>query len=347
MTSLAVVSPSRRRSLALSGLLVVALTLSGCVTTTGNQPATQRGAFGMPQEALQTAGLDYLKGEQKVVIGAFRVAFAQKVSESARSSSLFSSASQSAAMSGTLQGLSPADYQAIADAAYADFVGKLRATGIDVIEPSGLGQSQAYASMAASPSPLRMEGSNAGDVLMVAPTGVKLAVFPGEAGAASAFAGFDTSNPMRVIPVLVKEQNAGVMNVTYYIDFLNSASSGDTLVMGGDAEVSMGQGLSVRPGSGISYTTLKGSQCVGYCPNATSAITLGQALFSSEPYGTTRDITASGVNALGVVSGLLTGQGFGRKDLEIQADPARYRRIADQLLSQANTKLLDTVQQAR
>ena len=50
---------------------------------------------------------------------------------------------------------------------------------------------------------------------------------------------------------------------------------------------------------------------------------------------------------MGVVSGLLSGQGFSRKDLEIHADPARYRSIATQLLADANSTLTDAVKQAR
>ena len=336
-----------RTALAATGVLLISISLAGCVTTSGNQPATQRGAFGVPQEKVEVSGANYIKGEQKVVIGSFRVAFAQKVSESARSSTFFSTDSQSAAMSGTLLGLDHADYQAITDAAYADFVARLKATGLQVVEPAQLRQSAAYSGMAAASNPQLLDSSTTGNVLLMAPSGMKLAMFPGEGGVSSAFSGFDTSNPMRVVPALIKEQSAGVMNVTYYIDFLNTRSSGDTLVTGGDAEVSMGQGLSVRPGSGIAYTTLKGSQCVGYCPNNTSSIKLGQALFSQEPYGTTRNVTEGAVNALGIVSGLLTGQGFARKDLEIQADPVRYRAIADKLLAEANTTLIQTVQKSR
>lgn len=332
---------------ATTSALVLGFGLTGCVTTGTDQPATQRGAFGVPQQPVQTAGTDYIKSEQKVVIGAFRVAFAQKISESARSSSLFGTGSQSAAMSGTLTGLDAADYQAITDAAYKDFVSRLKTTGLQVVEAAELARSKAYTDMAASPSPLKLDSSTTGNVLMLAPSGMKLALFPGETGAGSAFAGFDMRNPLRAFPTIIKEENAGVMTVTYYIDFLNASSSGNTRVMGGDAEVEMGQGLSVRAGSGISYSTLKGSQCVGYCPNATTTIKLGQAVFSQEPYGTTRNVTDGGVNALGVVSGLLTGQGFARKDLEIRADPTRFRSIADQLLLQANTTLVNAIQQAR
>lgn len=331
----------------LLGVLAATLMLSGCVTTGGNQPATQRGAFGVPLNKVETAGASYIKAEQKVIIGAFRVAFSQAISASASSSALFSSRSDSVAMSGKLLGLNTPDYQAITDAAYADFVTKLKATGLQVVEPTELGPSSAYAKMAGAENPQALDSSTTGNILMLAPSGMKLALFPGDSGVSSAFAGFDTSNPMRVFPVLVKEQEAGVLSVTYFIDFLNASSTGNTRVMGGDAEVAMGQGISVRAGSGISYSTLKGSQCVGYCPNAVSSIKLGQAIFSEDAYGSTNNVTATGVNALGVISGLLSGQGFSRKDLEIQADPARYRNISGTLLTQANTALVDAIQQAR
>ena len=342
MTNKTIKPSASGRALACASVFALGVTLTGCLATTGGQPATQYGAFGVPQGEITTVGIDYLKGEQKVVIGSFRVAFSQKVSASARSSSLFGTDSQSAGMSGTLTGLDNAQYQAIADTAYADFVKKLKTTGLQVIEPQALQQSELYKQMASSPSPLLM-----GDQVMVAPTGMKLAIFPGEAGVSSAFGGFDTTNPMRVFPQLAKEQSAGVMSVTYYVDFLNASTSGNTRILGGDAEVSMGQGLSVRAGSGIDYSTLKGVQCVGYCPNAVSSIDLGQAVYSTEPYGVSRDVTAGGVNTLGIMSGLLTGSGFSRKDIEITADPARYQKISEQLLESTNTKLVDAVQKAR
>lgn len=122
---------------------------------------------------------------------------------------------------------------------------------------------------------------------------------------------------------------------------------GSSHVIGGDAEVSMGQGISVRAGSGINYTTLRGSQCKGYCPNAASSVQLGQAVYSQEAYGQTEDVTKRGVNALGRISGVLTGDSFSRKDLLIHADPQHYQRIAMQMLTAANGTLTDTVQQAR
>lgn len=331
-----------RRFFYFSGVIAAGVSLSGCLATSGNQPATQTGAFGIPQGEIQTAGIDYLKGEQKVIVGAFRVAFAQKVDQKASSSSLFSTETQSAAMSGTLSGVDSSTFQAITDKAYQDFLAKLRSTGLQVIEVSQLQASQAYAGMKGEQSPAQM-----GDTVMYAPTGMKLAIFPGEAGVSTAFGGFDTASPLRVFPQLAKEQNAGVMSVTYYVDFLNASSSGNTRVMGGSAEVSMGQGISIRAGSGIDYSTLAGVKCVGYCPNAVSSIDLGQAVFSTEPFGVSRDVTATGVNTLGVLSGLLTGSGFSRKDIEIDADPERYKLISEGLLEKSNTMLTEAVQKAR
>lgn len=119
------------------------------------------------------------------------------------------------------------------------------------------------------------------------------------------------------------------------------------MVAGGNAVVSMGQGLSVRAGSGMTYTTLRGSRCVGYCPDATTSVKLGQAVHAEEAYGSTQDVTNSAVNTIGVISGLLSGQSFSRKDLEIHADPDRYREIATKLLADANSALVGEIGKAR
>ncbi len=327
---------------------LAALTLSGCMATGGdNQPAVARGALGVPQGKVESAGTRYIKDESKVVVASFRVAFSQSVKASARSSALFSTRTDSVAMQGKLEGLEAGTYQAVTDAAYADFVAKLAASGLTVIEPKALTGSPVFGRLASVANPATLTGATTGDLLMFAPTGTRLTMFPGDTGVGSAFAGFDAASPIRIVPELIKEQQAGVLHVTYYVDFLNPSSTGNTLVTGGDAAVSMGQGLSVRAGSGISYTTLAGSRCVGYCPNANSSIKLGQATFSQQAYGQTKDVTNRAANAMGVVSGLLSGQGFSRKDIEIHADPERYRAIATQLLADANSSLTDAVKQAR
>lgn len=327
-------------------LLALAAALTGAAATAhASKPKTQRGAFGKAQSAVEAKGTDYIAGEDKVVIASFRVAFAQEVKESARSSSLFGKSSASASMKGTLSGLDHDTYQAITDAAYADFVARLRASGLTVVEAGDLADQGAYARLSGVPVPAALDADQ-GKLLMFAPSGGKLTMFPGDNGVGSAFSGFNASNPVQVWPALIKEQQAGVMGVTYYVDFLNADSSGNSQVLGGDAEVSMGQGLSVRAGSGIQYATLGGSQCKGYCPHASSSIVLGQAVHSQEAYGHSQDVTKRGVNAIGAVSGLLSGASFSRKDLEIHADPQRYQDIATRLLVDANTALTDVVRQA-
>ncbi len=330
-------------------LVLSALVLAGCVATGGgnNAPAVARGAFGVPLGQVESAGTSYIKGESKVVLASFRVAFNQSVKATAQSSALFNPNVASAAMSGKLMGIEPQVYQAITDAAYADFVRKLQATGLTVVVPRELGGSAAYGRLSSVANPAALDGSTTGHVILVAPSGTKLTLFPGEGGVASGFSGFDAASPLQVLPALIKEQQGGVMHVTYYVDFLNASSSGHSLIKGGNAQVAMGQGLSVRSGSGIAYTTLAGSRCVGYCPNATSAIKLGQAAYSDQAYGVSRDVTNETVNALGVLSGVLSGRSFSRKDIEIHADPGRYSAIAAQLLADANTALTEVVRQAR
>lgn len=336
------------RRLGRSGaVLLLAAALAGCLATGGNKPATQRGAFGIPLDSVEASGTKYFKEENKVVVASFRVAFIQRVEASARSSSLFGGLnSSSAAMSGTLKGVDDSTYQAITDAAYADFVAKLKARGMTVVEPHELASSEAYARLVGEPSPATLGGKD-DRTLMFAPSGVKLVMFPGDTGVGSAFSGFSKSSPLQVWPALIKEQQAGLMSVTYYVDFLNAETSGNTQVMGGDAEVSMGQGISVRAGSGIQYATLAGSKCVGYCPDASSSpVKLGQAVYSQEAYGTSKNVTSGGVNAMGVISGLLTGQGFSRKDIEIHADAPRYQDISGKLLADTNTALINVVRKS-
>ncbi|KAF1686321.1 hypothetical protein B1992_08850 [Pseudoxanthomonas broegbernensis] len=328
-----------------AGLVLAATLLAGIGGVHASKPKTQRGAFGVAQQQVQTTGDKYFAGEDKVVVASFRVAFGQEVKASAQSSSLFGKSSASAAMHGTLSGLDNEVWQAITDAAHADFLEKLKAAGLTVLEARDV-EYGAYGKLAGVSSPAALDADQ-GKLLMFAPTGAKLTMLPGDTGAGSAFSGFNASSAVQVWPAIIREQQAGVMSVTYYLDFLNADSSGKTQVLGGDAEVSMGQGLSVRAGSGIGYATLKGSQCKGYCPHANGSITLGQAVHSQQAYGRTEDVTKGGVNALGAVSGLLSGRGFSRKDLQIHADPERYRGISERLLGEANTALIDALRQAR
>ena len=272
-----------KRSLGITLLLIAAcnLTTAHAAKPKTQRGAARRGAFGIAQQQVETKGGNYIAGEEKVVLASFRVAFSQEVKASARSSSMFGKGSAATAMTGKLDGVDNDLLQAITDAAYFDFVEKLKLTGITVVLPPELPDAGAYGQLSNIPGPAALDADQ-GKLLMFAPTGTRLTMFPGDTGARSAFSGFNTSNPVQVFPALIREQQAGVMSVAYYIDFLNADSSGTSRVIGGDAEVSMGQGISVRAGSGIHYTTVRGSQCKGYCPNAVSSVQLGQAVYSQE-----------------------------------------------------------------
>jgi hypothetical protein len=334
-----------RRTYMLSLLAASTLTLVGCTgvsVSENSKPATQKGAFFSTRSDIETTGDAGFKNETRVVVPAFRVGFVQaKGSKASASGGLGSSGTASTSANTTLHGVDDAVYQAITDAAYADFIADLKANGYEVLDKNTYEGLPVYQSMAASPSPQKVDSSAFGEVLFYAPKGMKVTFIPGEEGGFSGFKGFDSNSTIKAFPQIGKELKASVIAASYIVDYVNTESSGGFFAS--RASVEIGQGLSLRPGSGVTFYGLEASGCVGYCPHVVSTVKLGQAVYSQEKFGELKDMQTDGEkaaqSALRVVTALTTGSAYGWATYEMHANPADYKRITTKLMDDSNGQI--------
>ena len=316
-------------------LVALLLMTTGCPsattnTTGGTAPSKQTGIFGSEKSDMKVGAASVFKGETKVAIASFEVGFVthSKASKQA-GGGLFSGNAGMATANGTLVGVDDATFQKITDAAYQDFLTKLKAAGYTVAEQSSLDGNPAWEKATKKASPV------GDDVKYFAPTGQKIVFNTG-----SFAIGFGHPN-MAAVGV-AKEGDTSLIYVNYVVDFLNAQTAGGKYSSYSSAD--FGQGISVRPGSGLTFFSQKESKCVGYCPNGAGTVALGQPVYSEEPYGELKDTVSggekAGMVALNVVSAL---GGLGTRSIkryDVEADAGKYNTIATGTLKDANQKLV-------
>ncbi len=302
--------------------------LVGCVgANEGVRPATQRGSvltgFAPTSDVVVTGGSFMAEAPRRIAVVGFVVAFQTDASASAAASRLGTSSVARAAVAANLTGVDEAHMQAITDVAWRDFQDRLRAAGIELVDPP--------ATVSGQPSPVRGNG-----LIAFAPTG--RAVVGTDAGlpGVSGFSAFDTNSAFRVVQTLPRNDGVTAVVVRHYVDFANTEASGG--MFAGRASADFSPALSVRAGSGFSsVATPRGVGCVGYCPENIGSINLGQAVFSMEPYGEAVRDNSAGAVATSVL-GALSGASIGRYD--VRANPAEYERISANLLREAQGKVV-------
>jgi hypothetical protein len=283
-------------------------------------------------------------GKKEVVIGNFKVAFVtfNKAKQVAKGGFLSGSSSWGKASAHmTLDGISDADMQAITEKAYADFVQTLKDNGYTVADRSPLESVKHYQKISIKSNPDKKEGSffsGASDKLtVVSPKALPFYYYPGEAGETG---GFGFSSPGATYGEYAKESGIPVLSVFYTVDFANAGGYGGYRNW---ASLEVGQGMSVRPGSGVQFVGGLGGS---FTHNIGSAM-LGQAVFSEEKFGevedTTTDASKAGMVAANVLSVAL-GQGTSQhRNYAVKAKPEDYKKLANKILSEANDKIVSSM----
>lgn len=164
------------------------------------------------------------KGINQVVIGQFSVVFMTKKVD--YDGGGFLSSSDKAKAIGYLTGLSPADYQKITDAAYADFLTQMGQHGIAVLDDAGLKADPYFAKVkpekAGEKADIQLKKNDHGD---------GLTFWPSQLGRnTNALLNFRIMDRNMVDAYTgeynyAKSAHVPVLNVVYYIDFAKPASS--------------------------------------------------------------------------------------------------------------------------
>lgn len=327
--------------------LVMAVAACGVSSTDGvmSRSANKGGMLGMTKTAdVQTEGS--FEDVQNVVVGSFKVGFAESGKQTNSAKGSFFGGSRiggNATGKVQLEGVSDADKQEITNAAYADFMGKLKASGLNVVDRNSLVASDAYQKANKTTFPYMADESgllssfgktnfyqpsalgNSGIVLMKdIPS--KSKNFGVLSGADSKMAEFAQSN------------KTAVVSATYLLDF---AAAGGHESMS-SASMKVGQNLAVTQGA---LRFVKGG--TSSFSNGTPTVTLGQPVESNKEFGTLVDETSTGgkvVEEAGNVLSMALGGGSSRsRTYTIKADPAKYKTQSLEVLSAANNALIAKV----
>lgn len=310
--------------------LALAVALAGCsgISASGGSKAPEKntGFLGSTKSDLEIDTPKAFAGKKDVVIGAFRVGFVtyNKVSHSTGTSFLSGpgSAGRASAKS-TLVGVDAGTMQKITDAAYADFVSKLKANGYNVVDRSKLAALPEFKKMSTEKAPYETDEQ-----------GMDLTYFtPG--GMPMKGTGFAFSHPMTAMAASAEKLGVPILDVDYKINFANGSGAGWSV-----ATVEVGQGISIPPGSGV---TLYGGQMSSFSNNVGS-VKLGQPVYSTQTFatveGTTTDTDVALETAGNVITGLLGAGGRASRAFNFRADPAQYADVSKKVLADANNKLV-------
>jgi len=322
-------------------MLLLTTVLAACSVQSksgGTAPgAVKSGFMGLSTtDDITVDGAEAFKGKNQVVIGSFKVGFLEEKKSSSKAGMGGFGGKSTAHMK--LNGLDQALMQQITDAAYADFLEKLKAAGYSVSDRSGLLASEEFKGVSSDTSPVREEKSffgSANTVTYMNPKalGDKL-YWHGENGHTG---GFAFANSGAGAAAYAGKSGTPVLFVSYLVDFANAEDGGGFTT----SAVSVGQGLSVTPGSGISYF---GAPMGGtFSATTIGSVKLGQAVYSTETFGeianTSSDAAVAAETALNVVGAVLGAGTNQSRDFEINAKPAQYKSISTKLLGESNTKL--------
>ena len=297
----------------------VALAPLGQITAKDNQP-------------VKVMSAKTFKGKQDLMIGSFNVAFITEKNDKAFAGSgrKFGGSSESKAL---LAGVTDAEFQAITDAAYEDFLVKMSAAGYTVVNRAALladagVAKQSYVASGAKATVILGKDSKA-KALYYAPTAFgPLGISSGEITGGT-FAGFGNMGPLMARGSFVQKAKQQVINVRYVIDFAGAKH------YGGAFTVSSSIKLKAQLAIVDTLTTL-----TLQAPNGQGTITLAQPLAVEGDFGELADSTTRGQKidqALGNIIGVLGGVGTtNRKQFTFTADAAGYRDGAIAASTRAN-----------
>ena len=332
-------------------MVAAALLVAGCAVTSkagGTAARTQKGFLGTKKAELDVTTDKAFAGVQQVVIGSFKVGFTDTKKSSAKAGGGFMSSGMGhASAKMELTGVSDELRQQITDAAYADFVAALEQAGYQVVDRAQLLSHEAFAKTKSFPSPHKINNSPFAighEITYFAPSSFPaLHLFASDG--AGLGGGIGSSNPSAGAIDFASKTGIKVLSVNYITDFANADAHGGGFAM--HASVAVGQGLSIRPGSGVELLGGQG----GTFSKANGMIHLGQPVYSTEQFaevlGTTSAVNKSLQAAVNVTSVLLGGGSSTSRSFEVRANPEQFQAITTDLLQKSNKKIVDKMASLR
>ena len=311
----------------------------------GTKPGeVKTGIFGMNTAAdVKADGEKAFAGVKDVVIASFVVGFTDSANANNKASGGFMDSGfggKSTALV-KLEGVNNATRQAVADAAYADFVSKLKAKGYNVVSRDKLLNYKEFEGVKQYDMPYKNDTSgfmsSYGGATYFAPSafGKKTFVYAGDIEGVSG--GFAFGNPGIASGQFAQSTGTKVLHVAYLVDFANAGGHAGIT----SSSINVGQGISVRPGAKIGIIGDQG----GTFSTGIGTVSTGQAVYSTKEFGTVTGESSDGYKAVETVTnviGILGGVGSNTtREYSVKADAGKYKAISTEVAKQTNTKLTD------
>ncbi len=301
------------------------------------------GFMGMTTNSdVEVDGEKAFKGIKDVVVGSFKVGFAESsiAKNQAKGSFLTGNGGLGKATGKVkLTGVSDSLKAQITDAAYSDFVAKLKANGYNVVDRSKFTSSEQYGKAKQYDFPYMDDKSSLlseyGKTKFYQPTsfGKQGIMFMNDIQDVSG--GFAFGNGEQQAQDFASKNNIQVISATYFVDF--TAAGGHAGVS--SASVSVGQNLAVTTGKVRFAKEGTSTFTVG-----TPTVTLGQPIESGKVYGKVVDKTSTTdkvvQESLNVLTAVLSGGTNRSKNFEIEANPSKYKAQSVDILKDANKALI-------
>jgi hypothetical protein len=332
--------------------LAAALVLAAPAARARDQPAVALTAQSQPAvlaaEVFSTTDPAAIKGLRRVALPSFQVEFVTRSGAQASTSGFAAAGRSSVSAYYSLVGVGEADFQALTDQLYADFVRDLQQMGLEVVPLAQLQASPAYRKLVAGAAPAPLSKSGGGTrSLVLAPAGRQiygsaLAAAKSDSmfGAFSALANtgammgavFDTID-------LAKELDASIIELRLVVDFAQIGSSDKGFFSRLSSTASVDGKVQPALLAGASMMSVQ---------NATmrSVVTLrNPLLLPPEAISGLREATTTSTQVGNVAAALINLAAGGNNshsaaDFEAVADPAVYRASIGASLGQVREMLV-------
>lgn len=322
-------------------IILISVFLFGCGSLGGNKKP----------DPLLLENTEVIAGENRVLLGDFRIKFITFDKSSAKSESpMFSSDSGYAksTLRAKLVGVSESVMQEITDTAYQDFISQLKNAGYSIENEKTLTSNSLWKDIDTEKGPIKVDSSfkawtgGTEESTTLSPSGKSLLEFS-----------MGNTMPYNVYAA-ADEIGMPIVNVNYTVHFVYFGSETDykanahTDIKGAEysAEVSLGQGIQVVPGSNVEFS--RGLTSTFSHPNAT--ISIGAPVVVPGAYGSNEDATSGAQKAANVFSsivGIFSGSSQSATEINITADPAIYAANAKKALIGANKRIADALAVAK
>ena len=315
--------------------------LMTCAAFVAAAPATAK-----PRDPVKVSSPRNAAGLQSLVIASFNVAFVTEKTDAAFAGSKRQFKAMGSVVKSKLVGVDDAEFQAVTDAAYADFVTKLTAVGFTVVDRAAFVADKNMAKVRYVASGMQgtvQFGKDAkAKARFYAPTAFGLTgLFDGELssgqpqGLGGMMAAFSAMGPQQAKMMYVYMNKQPIVNVTYVVDYADADRYGGTFAY--QASVKTRASLAV-------VETLSKVDTFNAKAGMTSLV-LAEPVGVGGDFGTLADTTSTGTkveNAIGSLIGGLGGTGSNSySSLTFTADRARYAAGATEATTTANARLIE------